>query len=319
MLWNSPNMETQGGFIDARSGAFTPDAASVVVQDTPGGLYRTREQPYLYGTGQSDAIGTGLASTAYDTTAHRWLPVPPQFVAPDGSSYAYSWTQPDSARGVHIVNVESGTDRVVPGTAAPTAINYVVAGFLSDGVYLSAFGGGGPLNGLYRLDPATGGITQVSDDASFFGLFLGRADPSNTAVAKLAVAWWSLAGGDFSAGNDPSAYFEYLTGTQGQHAESWFSRPGFRINVLGADASGRAIVVAESPQSIEVWLLAESRSTNLFTGPNDGRPDLPYKTAVPSAAGWWIGSSSGVWLAGSGRFARVSTTAAVVVGDCVTA
>src|ERR1700694_1613597 len=50
MLWNYPDGETQGGFINSGSGVFTPDPSSVMVLDIPSGLIRTPDKPYLLGS-----------------------------------------------------------------------------------------------------------------------------------------------------------------------------------------------------------------------------------------------------------------------------
>jgi hypothetical protein len=303
MQWAYPNREVQGGFVDPSSGTFTADPASVMVFDNVMGMYRTPDQPYLRGM-WGDTV---LASGTYDRSQRRWLPVPPEFVSPDGRKYAYTV----QGEGVHIVDVASGIDKVVAGTTGPSPqAHYFVAGYLNDGVYLTQWGPtGGPGLGLWRLDPAAGSITQVSTDSSGIGVFVGEtpleADP------EYPDAWWTNGGGD------PYVYFQYLSGVAGQHGEDWFQRPGFRMHVIGVDYAGRAIVVAQSATRVEVWQLATPNSaTQLHATADDGSAGIPFKTAVADGAGWWIGSSTGVYLAKAGTFAKVSSTPAVVVGPC---
>jgi hypothetical protein len=254
-------------------------------------------------------------AASYDLSQHRWLPVPRQYVSPDGTAYAYSATQPGSGHGVHVVNVATGNDRLVPSTAVISGdqANYLVVAYLQDGVYMSRFGNG-PRPGLWRLDPGSGSILQVSTDA-LQGALLGNAPLANPPSSGNPVAWWSEITADFSA-SDSHVYFQYLTGVAGQHGETWFERPGFRINVIGVDSTGHAIVVAESKSQVEIWLLAESSSKLIFTGANYGDPALPFKTAVADAPGWWIGSRNGVFYATTSSFTQVSKTAAVLVGGC---
>jgi hypothetical protein len=318
MLWNYPNFETQGGFIDSTSGTFTPDPESVMIWDSAKDLYRTPDEPYLFGPGGNDASDV-LAAASYDLAQRRWLPVPRQHVSPDGSAYAYAVAQPGSAHGVHLVDVRTGTDKIVHGTVTipNDQANYFVVGYLQNGVYLNRAGPGGPRTGLWRLEPASGSIIQVSTDAPFLGVFVGNTPLVNPPTSGNPDAWWSSVSGDFSASKDPYAYHQYLTGVAGQHAETWFQRPGFRINVIGVDSGGHAVVVASSPTEIELWLLATPDvSTRLSGIANDGSPDLPFKTAVDDPAGWWIGSRTGVFLATNGAFTQVSATPAVVVGGC---
>lgn len=314
MLWTYPNRESQGGFIDSLSGNFTADPQSVMVFDPSKGLYRTPSQPYLYGNWGDSAV----ASTSYDPSHRRWLPVPPQWVSPDGSSYAYAVAENAPGGGVHVVDVSTAADRVVPGTTGIPNANYFVVGFLRDAVYLVRFGPtGGAGLGLWRLNPTTNSITQVSTDAPAVGVFVGETPLQDPSAPVMPDAWWTSTSADFSASSDPYVYFQYLTGDAGQHGEDWFQRPGLRMNVVGVDLAGRAIVVAQSPSQIEVWLLATPNdATELHSIMNNGSPDLPFKSAVAQGAGWWIGSKSGVFFATTRAFTQVSQTSAVIAGRC---
>ena len=309
MLWTYPNLEYQGGFIDTSSGRFIADPHSVLVSDPTRG-YRTPDQPYLYG----NAGDTTLAFESYDQGRHRWLPVPPQYVSPDGASYAFALEGHSPGGGVHLVDVATGADRVAPGTAGLPNANYFVVGYTRDGVYLDQFGpGGGAGRGLWRLDPATNAITQASTDASAVGVFVGETPLVSPPTPQYPDAWWNRDPGD------PYIYHQYLNGAVGQHAETWFQRPGFRMTVIGVDTAGHAIVVAESSAQVEVWLLSTpSSATELYTVSNAGHraDDLAFKTAVADRGGWWIGSRSGVFFAINGTFTQVSTTPAVIVGAC---
>lgn len=313
MLWTFPNREAQGGFIDASSGTFAPDPASVMVFDSATGFYRTPDQPYLYGNWGNPV----LASSTYDLSQHRWLPVPPQFVSPDGSTYAYDSGPVSPGGGVHLVDVATGTDRVVPGTSRIPNANYFVVGFLRDGVYLTQSNAGGGGGGLWRLDPTTSAITQVSTDAPGAGVFVGETPLQSPPTPEYPDAWWTHLSATFSASNDPYVYFQYLSGVAGQHGEDWFQRPGFLMKLIGVDTTGHAIVLAQSASQVEVWLLATPNSaTQLYSVANNGSTDLQFKTAVADRGGWWIGSPTGVFLATGGAFTLVSATPAVVVGTC---
>jgi hypothetical protein len=307
MLWSDIGQETQGGFIEAATGAFTPDPHSVMVHDSATGLTRTPDQPYLYSSGAGDFA---MAAATYDAPQHRWLPVPREVVSPDGASYAYDERQPGATQGVHIVNVATGADRVVPGTNGdpdPRGKHYGVVAYQPDGIYLNLVGQLGGI-GLWLLNPGTSAITQVSTDAPGVGVFVAGKQ-----------AWWTAPSANPYASSDPFVTHQYLTGAAGQHGETWFQRPGTGLHVLGVDASGRAIVLAQSA-SDEIWQLAiPNDSKTLRMMPNDPSfPQLvPFKTAVLDAAGWWIGSRTGVFLAtSSGEFLQASTTPAVVAGAC---
>jgi hypothetical protein len=307
MLWSDIGNETQGGFIDAATGIFTPDPHSVMVYDSATELTRTPDQPYLYSSGGRDFA---MAAATYDAPQHRWLPVPRELVSPDGAAYAYAVAQPGANQGMHVVNVGTGADRIVPGTTgSPDARgeHYGVIAYQPDGIYLNRVGQLGGV-GLWLLTPATGAVAQVSTDAPGVGVFVAGKQ-----------AWWTALSANPYASSDPHVTHQYLTGVVGQHGETWFQRPGTGLHLLGVDA-GRAIVLAQSA-SDELWqLTTPNDSKTVSTMPNDPSfPELvPFKTAVLDAAGWWIGSRTGVFLAtAGGEFLQASTTPAVVVGACI--
>lgn len=301
-------MERQGGFIDTVTGSFTADPHSVMVFDDATGLSRTPDQPYLYARTSSEAA---MTQASYDSDQHRWVPVPREWVSPDGSSYAYAVIQTGAAQGVHIVDVRTGSDRVIPGTSGdPDArgSHFGLVAYQLDGVYLNRVSQLGA-NGLWLLNPTTGAITQVSTDA-----------PGVRVMVVGKQAWWTVVNADASAPADPYAYHQYLTGSPGQHGETWFQRPGYRLNVVGVDADGRAVVLAQSSASDELWLLSvPNASSQLNATPDDGsfRTELlTFRTAVPDSGGWWIGSRAGVFFAKGGSLQQVSTMPAVAVGAC---
>ena len=312
MLWTYPNLETQGGFIDTSTGVFTPDPESVMVFDNASGLMRTPKPPYLYG-GPGDSA---WATASYDWTRHRWLPVASQWISPDASEYAYAVAN----QGVHLVDVSSGVDNSVSATSTPptATARFFVAGYTKSGVYLTQWGPtGGPGLGLWRLDPASHAITQAGTDSPGLGVFVGETPLTSPPTSEFPDAWWTNVSTDFSTANDPRVYHQYLSETVGQHGETWFDRPGFRMNVIGVDTAGRAIVQAQSAGELEVWQLATPNSaTKLYTTTNDGKPGLAFKTAFADHEGWWIGSRTGVFLANAGSFTQVSKTPAIVAGPC---
>jgi hypothetical protein len=315
MGWTGLNPEVQGGFIDTATGVFTADPQSVMVLDGATGLYRTPSPPYLYGTPGDRA----LASRSYDSRFHRWLPVPPQYVSEDGSIYAYYAYDRSGHGSVHLVDIASGNDRIVPGTIGPSpTAHYLVAGYLRGGVYLTQWGPtGGPGLGLWRLDTASGAVTLVSTDAQAMGVFVGATPLQSPPTSEYPDAWWTTVSWDQSASSDPYVYFQYLSGVAGQRAEDWFKRPGSRMNIIGVDTHGHAVVLARSSSGVELWLLSTPNSAKqIHSATNGGSSDLPYKTAVADRGGWWIGSGTGVFFATTTAFTQVSRTPSVVVAGC---
>lgn len=306
MLWSDIGQESQGGFMDTSTGRFAADPRSVMVRDSTTGRDRTPDQPYLYGLGADEPTYT---QASYDAPRQRWLPVPRELVSPDGSAYAYTYIQPGPLQGVHLVDVRTGSDRVIAGTqgdADARGFHYWVVAFAQEGIYVTRvnqLGGGG----LLLLDPGTGALVQVSTDARGAYVFVAGRQ-----------AWWTLPSSDLNAASDPYVYHQPLTGVAGQHAESWFKRPGFWMYVLGVDSTGHAVVLAQSAGADELWLLSTPDSSAQISSmrASTGLNVVPFKTAVADGGGWWIGSSTGVFYAYGGKLQQVSTMPAVVVGGC---
>jgi hypothetical protein len=296
--WDQLYLSRQAGFIDTATGTYGADPSGLMLWDESTGLDHTPDQPYLY----------GLGGTSYNRAQHRWMPVPREYVSPDGRAYAYAAPRAGPSPGVHIVDLATLRDTVVPGTSGdpdPRGYHYYVVSYQPDGVYLTRvnqLGGGG----LWRLDPATGALTQVSSDAPGSGVYVVEGE-----------AWWTSPHSS-SSPDDPYVYHQYLTGAQGQHAETWLQRPGFRVDVIGV-ASGRAVVVADSAGTIEMWLLTSAASaTQIYGAAGSGSVGTypPFLTAVAEPTGWWIGSRSGLFFASKDAFGRVAATPVRVAGDC---
>ena len=285
MLWSDIGQENQPGFIDTSTGVFTADPKGAAA---------------LQGHQGADVID---AWASYDAAQHRWLPVPREWVSPDGSKYAYG-----DDHGIHVVSVSTGADSIVPGTTLstdPRGLHYFVLAYQPDGIYVSEvsqISGGG----IVLLDPATATLKEVSTDATGLGIFVSGGQ-----------AWWT--GNPNAASPDPYVYHQPLTGVAGQHAESWFSRDGYTPYVLGAAAEGQAMVVVHAFAGDELWILATPNISHMV----GSAPDLsgnasvvPFRTAVADTSGWWIGGKNGVFFSDGSGLQTVSSTPAVVVGAC---
>jgi hypothetical protein len=175
------------GFVQISDGSAVADPSGAVVPGSGRDLRtRTAAAPVLYG-----AAG---ASPSYHPGAGRWVPAPPAAIAPDGLRYAYG-----AGDGVHLVDVRNASDRVLGGGGGLEVIGlraegvYAVrrqqaggatAGLLlvdagtgavrtlrpsETGVEWAAVGAdaawavavlpGAGADELWRLDPATGGVT----------------------------------------------------------------------------------------------------------------------------------------------------------------
>jgi hypothetical protein len=136
------------GFVNIPSGEFSVDPAAAL-QDLP-----------------SDT--GGLWSATYSSPLKRWLPADSRTVSPDGRSYVYlKWLPGDanySIKGVtptstelHVVNAAKKTDRKLWSTADLITIDM----WDSQGILVNTSPKGGGSPGQWRIDPATGRVTQA--------------------------------------------------------------------------------------------------------------------------------------------------------------
>ena len=137
------------GFVNIPTGEFWVDPAATL-QDLP-----------------SDT--GGLWSATYSSPLKRWLPADSRTVSPDGRSYVYvKWLPEDapySRKGVtpnstelHVVNAAKKTDQKLWSTADLIGIDR----WDSHGILVTTSPKGGGAPGLWRIDPATGRVTQAS-------------------------------------------------------------------------------------------------------------------------------------------------------------
>jgi len=243
---------------------------------------------------------TGLT---YDWPRHRWLPVSWAQVLPDGSAYAYTrQASPVPSRNeIHVVDVATGTDRVVYNQGS-----YHVLAYQSDGIYVdNHLNGTDGSNGLWLLDPASGSL---------------KAYPAG----RQATWGWISAGGAWSYsldgnrfGSNTFARLDLVTGT----VETWFQvasppppEPGSKtIRVLGFDGSHPLVQVYVDDHTSEIWrLTAPGQATRL--------PDLalgplsPPFSVADSHGIWLIASDGGVYLYANAAFTKVAKAPAVPSG-----
>src|SRR5260370_21065222 len=103
--------------------------------------------------------GEPRSALSYDWAFKRWLPVPHQWVSPDGARYVYA----DSQGRVHLAGVSDRSDAIIASGA-----NWGLYGFTETGIYA---GQRDPskqpsLLGLWRLSPTGGAAPKVAPDAA---------------------------------------------------------------------------------------------------------------------------------------------------------
>jgi hypothetical protein len=149
----SPSLgfKMSAGFVNIPTGEFWVDPAATL-QDLP-----------------SDK--SGLSAT-YSSPLKRWLPADSRTVSPDGRSYVYvRWLPEDrnySIKGVtatsyelHVVNAPKKTDQKLWSTADLIGVDR----WDSHGILVNTSPKGGGPPGSWRIDPATGRVTQEPSGA----------------------------------------------------------------------------------------------------------------------------------------------------------
>src|SRR6202140_5239514 len=140
------------GFVNIPTGEFWADPAAKL-QDLP-----------------SDT--GGLWAATYSSPLKRWLPADSRTVSPDGRSYVYvKWlpeNAPYSRKGVtptsselHVVNAAKKTDQKLWSSADLIGLDR----WDSHGILVNTSPKGGGAPGSWRIDPATGRVTQEPSDA----------------------------------------------------------------------------------------------------------------------------------------------------------
>jgi hypothetical protein len=234
----------------------------------------------------------------YDWTFHRWLPVSPAQVSPDGSAYAYTLgTQTSPRNEIHVVNLASGADRLINNQSA-----YEVLAYQREGIYLDYHvSGTDGSSGLWLLDPVSGSLQAFP---------AGRQ--ATWAWIAAGGAWsYSLDGSQF--GSNRFARLDLATGT----ITTWFTvdslaspgEPGAKsIRVFAFDGSYPLVQVYTNETTSEIWrLTAPGQGTRL--------PDLPFgvfsppSTVTDSHGTWLVTPDGGVYLYSAGAFARVASAA----------
>jgi hypothetical protein len=297
------------GFISFPSAHFEvdPTGGALVVSDGQvNPIRRTTAQPYLQGAGRFWG-----REVSYDQATKRWLPVPREFVSPDGLRYVYITTigPPNTPAGspyvskAHIVDAASGAERTHDLPGIP--VIGVVVDFAANGVYITSGWEGLP-NGLWRLNP---------DDGSFGKL----TDKPGVVAIQDGVLW------TFYLKNVEARYpTGYPVDTvrridlSGGGAADWFS-PGVPIHPFGLDGQGRPLIAAYP------YLRADGRDYAAdvwqISAPGQARKILSHWSGAQSLSdshGIWLGTERGLYLYDEATGLRkVAIDAVVALGPCV--
>jgi hypothetical protein len=204
---------SQAGFFDFPSGAFTLDPTA-----PPSAMY-------------------------YDRAVSRWLPVGRFAVAPDGGHYAYTTggtfsVTPGPPR-LHVVDAATGADRVIDlGLLGQPPYVYAVEDYAADGIYIGN-GYEGPSNWYWRVDPASGIITDLGKQAHFVDDGTGHAWVSVIDSRDPNPARGAMAGEPLP---NEVVRRNLTTGAD----EVWFYHAGFSVSLVGAFVGGGLLVLDQA-------------------------------------------------------------------------
>jgi hypothetical protein len=276
----------RGGFISFPGAAFRADPAADLRAGGDGGFV-TVATPQLNG---GDA-------EAYDGQRHRWLPTRLSLIAPDGSSYAYS-----ELNGLHVVDVGSAADRLLPGTNATHRSFYPVAFTASEIYVLEGAEQTSPTPvalTLWAVDPNSGQQRQVSTAATASAIVASGA-AWTTAINPADPHPWQQSPYEGSAANDQLLHVDLQSGV----ASTWFYRPGAFVGPVGFDREGHPVVVVVNSAASELWLLRGPQTGDrIYVGPgaynpaNRMRIDHVLSAGVTDATGiWFVNGDGGVVL-----------------------
>jgi len=267
-----------GGFISFPSAVFKVDPAADLRADGAGGFV-TVASPQLNG---------GDAET-YDLPQHRWLPTRLSLVAPDGSSYAYS-----GPNGLHVVDVKSAVDRLLPATNATQRSFYPVA-YTVGGIYVLE----GPEQTsptpvaltLWVVDPNSGHQKQVSSTATTASAIVAGRAAWITALNPSDPHPWQQSPYEGSAANDQLLRVDLQTG----EASTWFYRPGAFVGPVGFDSEGHPVVVVVDSAASELWLLRGPQTgERIYVGP--GAYDLANRMKINHVLSIGVTDANGTWF-----------------------
>jgi len=201
-----------------------------------------------------------------------------------------------------VVEVSSGNDRPYELGPPGDVSAYVVVDFATEGIWLSYAGYEGPGGGLFLLDLATG----VLKDAGVPGL-----------VAPVSggpgVFWFTDAGmtpqTSTGMGSIIPARLQRLTISDGK-TQTWFSKPGSYLGILGSDLAGHPIFWANS----DIWsiVMALSPSETKVIGLPQGDYQL-----IADSHGAWLGGQQGIYLySNAGVLQKVSNQPGYPANGC---
>ena len=259
----------------------------------------------------------GSGGYYYDWVVGRWLPVGRYSVSPDGRSYAVAkdWSVHGSPARVHIVDAATEADVWV--VTMPDQREYGVVDFTISGVTVVPFGNTVEA-GVWRVDPATGALTKISDGyyQPPVGEWIGMVDP-----------------------RDPNHQFSHATGSPVAQPDridrrddsgkttTWIYKPGYWLYWFAFVGSPLLLVEASRVAATggvdehQYWLVTGPGRLTMLSGYAGQEPspyrDLAFASGLADKHGIWMSGSTSIYLINkSGAIFRVSDHGGVPVNSC---
>ncbi|HEY1421320.1 MAG TPA: hypothetical protein VGG90_11520 [Candidatus Dormibacteraeota bacterium] len=278
----------RGGFLDLAKATLAADPAGDTRRTSNPNVFETVAKPTLRGTD---------FSVSYDRPFARWVPSPSALIKADGSAYTYAlWTStsvgPGTPTQIHVVDVASGTDRVVYSGGST---DYPVA-FANEGIYLVTGRWENSTVGLRALDPASGAIRTIDATGAWGTVSGGYA--------------WGFSG-EYSGLGAVVGRIDRLDLATGQ-VTTWLSLPdGMSGWVAGFDSHGTPVVYSQpadggwTPAPSYAALFSPEVAHRLFAVSQDAQLMIGF---AADATGLWFAGRSGIYLYGDKGLRLVYST-----------
>ena len=276
----------QPRFLNVRSGETVAPAGDGFESNGEGKGIRTIASPVLTGNGPG----------FFERKSGRFLPVASEaLISPDGSRYVYVLVEDPGHGQIHVVDVSSGRDRVVP---VPPGF-WVPVAFTSKGIYLhQAYEGVGP--GVSLVDPDSGTFSSAVADGAVYAV------SGSTAWIAIRNAADKLPEPPGMGGSNNTIVKRNLdTGT----VTTWFYRPGTNMWVVAIANDAPVVNVSDGQSSTFYVVDVANRGARMdFVFTTDRTPLLDG--FVGGRSGIWVGSPDGIYL-------WTKRTGGVLVSDVV--
>jgi streptogramin lyase len=252
--------QNRGQFFNPVTGNVTDDPNGGFVAD--GSRVRSVMTPVLY----------GMWPASYDLAARRWVPAQTEAVSPDGARYAYVSSDGPGGNHVHVVDVATGRDRVLP--VSPGSWGAILA-FAQEGIYVRK-----------DFESIRAGLMLVNPDSGAAQTVLNN---SPVEVVSGHVAW---IGGRDAADTlpEPGGIEEPFNEIKRRDLRTpatttWIYRPGSSLYVSSATESS-VLVSGYQSTSGNVWYVGAPGQAERLTGPE---LDLqPYMVSRIDGSGVWM-------------------------------